>query len=266
MSDASTGQVNTSAAEVYDEFFLPALFGQWAEQVADAAQIEAGQQVLDVACGTGVLARAIAARVVPGGSVVGLDINEGMLAVAARKAPQIQWKRAPAEALPFADNHFDRVVSQFGLMFFQDGRKAVSEILRVLKPGGRLVVAVWATLEATPGYAAITQLLERLFGADVADALRAPFCLGEPMTLAGLFADAGVRTPDLRTLKGTARFPSIESWIFTDVKGWSLADMIDDRQYDRLLQEAKVALSSFVTADGSVMFDAPAHLVIATKD
>ncbi len=265
MSEASKGQVNTGAAEVYDAFFLPALFGQWPERVAEAAQIQPGQRVLDVACGTGVLARAAAARANPGGSVVGVDINEGMLAVAARNAPRIQWQRAPAEALPFADNRFDRVVSQFGLMFFEDRAAAVSEMVRVLRPGGRLAVAVWASLEETPGYAAITQLLERLFGAEVAEGLRAPYCLGERAQLHALFADAGAQAPEVRTLEGTARFPSIESWIYTDVKGWTLADMIDDRQYETLQREAKGALARFVAPDGSVSFAAPAHLVIATK-
>ena len=265
MDNVGKGQVNTSAAEVYDEFFLPALFGQWVEQVADAAQIEPGQNALDIACGTGVLARTVAARVGPAGSVTGVDINPGMLAVAARNAPQIKWENSPAEALPFADNHFDRVVSQFGLMFFEDRPAAVSEMLRVLKPGGRCVVAVWGPLEATPGYAAVTGLLERLFGDDVADALRAPFCMGDAANLHKLFADAGAHAPEVRTLKGTARFPSIESWIYTDVKGWTLADMIDDRQYDKLQQEAQAALASFVTTDGSVEFDAPANLLVASK-
>ena len=86
MDENQTGQVTNNAAETYEEFFVPALFQEWAERVVDAAQIEGGQHVLDVACGTGVLARAAARRVGPKGSVIGLDVNEGMLAVAQRKA------------------------------------------------------------------------------------------------------------------------------------------------------------------------------------
>ncbi len=265
MSDVSKGQVSTDAAEVYDEFFLPALIEQWPSRVAEAAQIQPGQDVLDVACGTGVLTREVATRVKPGGSVVGLDINEGMLAVAALKAPHIKWELAPAESLPFADSQFDRVVSQFGLMFFEDRRKSVSEMLRVLNPGGRVAVAVWASLETTPGYAAITELLEKLFGAAYAEGLRSPYCLGNTEELSALFIDAGAPSPEVQTLDGTARFPSLESWIFTDVKGWTLADMITDQQYETLQQEARPALSQFVLADGSVVFSAPAHIVIATK-
>ncbi len=263
MSEPSTGQVNTRAAEIYDEFFLPALFGPWAGRVAGAAQLR--QRVLDVACGTGVLSRAAASAVEPGGSVVGVDINPGMLAVAGRKAPHIRWEAAPAESLPFDDDAFDRVVSQFGLMFFGQREQAVAEMLRVLRPGGRLVVAVWASLDDTPGYAAITVLLQRLFGAEVADELRAPYSLGDPAALRDLFAGAGADDPRVETLAGTARFPSLESWIYTDIKGWTLADRIDERQYETLQREAPAALSRFVAPDGSVRFDSPAHLVIAAK-
>ena len=93
MDDAERGQVSRSAAEIYDKFFLPALFEQWTPHVADAASIGAGDHVLDVACGTGVLACEAARRVGAGGAVSGLDRNEGMLAMARRKNPAIDWRR-----------------------------------------------------------------------------------------------------------------------------------------------------------------------------
>ena len=161
MAASDRGQVSRSAAEVYEEFFVPALFRQWVQPVADAADIRAGDRVLDVACGTGILARHAATRVGAAGSVCGVDINEGMLAVARREAPEIEWRKGAAEALPFADDGFDAVVSQFGLMFFADQAKAIREMRRVLRPGGRLAVAVWDSLANTPGYAAMTALLQR---------------------------------------------------------------------------------------------------------
>jgi len=265
MDDTLKGQVTRSAAEIYEEFFLPALFQEWATRVADAAQLAPGQQVLDVACGTGVLAREAAKRVAPGGTVSGLDRNDGMLAVARRKAPDLTWKLGMAEALPFADRSFDRVVSQFGLMFFDDRVKALREMGRVLKRRGRLVVAVWNALETTPGYAAMVALLDRLFGQRVAGGLRAPFVLGDATVLRALFEEAGIADVEIRTQVGTARFPSIESWVHTDIRGWTPADLIDDRQYELLQREAAVALRRFVRADGTVAFDAPAHIVTAQR-
>ena len=159
MNDEVTGQVTHSAAEVYDEFFVPALFQQWVGHVADAAAIEPGHRVMDVACGTGVLAREAAKRVSSGGAVTGVDRNDGMIATAAKRAPEIEWRIAQAESLPFEDNSFDTVVSQFGLMFFEDRAQGIAEMWRTVKPGGRLAVAVWDKLENVRGYAVIEKLL-----------------------------------------------------------------------------------------------------------
>jgi SAM-dependent methyltransferase len=233
--------------------------------VADAADIRAGERALDVACGTGVLARAAAERAGQDGIVIGLDINEGMLAVARRNAPNIEWRHGRAEALPFDSNNFDAVVSQFGLMFFEDQPAALREMMRVLRPGGRVAVAVWAALEDSPGYAALTNLLQHLFGDRAADALRARFALANPHILRSLFNEAGIHAAHITTHKGTACFPSIESWIYSDIKRWTLADMIDDTQYEQLLAETRRALQPVVGMDGAVAFSMSAHIATASK-
>ena len=265
MSESERGQVTGNAAEIYEAFFVPALFREWATRVTDAAKIQPGWRVLDVACGTGILARTVEERTGQNGTVVGLDINEGMLGVAKRKAPDIEWRQGQAEALPFDDDSFDAVVSQFGLMFFEDRHAAIREMMRVLKPGGSLTVAVWDTLEHSPGYATVTALLQRLFGSQVAAALRAPFVLGDPQLLHNLFMEAGIPNARITTQAGTARFPSIQQWMYTDVKGWTLANMIDDAQFDLLCTEAERVLQPFTAADGTVAFDLPAHLITATQ-
>jgi SAM-dependent methyltransferase len=259
-TDAERGQVSRNAAEVYDEFFVPALFGEWAERVAGAAGVRRGDRVLDVACGTGVLTRAAHELAGDAGSVVGLDVNPLMLGVASKGAPEIEWREGRAEALPFEDGAFDAVVSQFGLMFFEDRIGALREMGRVAGESGRGAVAVWASLAETPGYASMVGLLERLFGEEVADALRAPFVLGDSGELVGLLEAAGLRGPAVTTVVGRARFPSIESWVFTDIRGWTLADLIDDEQYERLLEAAQSELQPYVTESGSVEFASPAHI------
>ncbi len=263
--ESDRGQVTGTAAEIYEDFFVPALFREWAPRVVDAARIQPGWRVLDVACGTGILARTVAERVGAKGSVIGLDLNEGMLEVARRKAPNIEWRQGRAEALPFDTHVFDATVSQFGLMFFEDRRAALQEMIRVLRPGGHLVVAVWDSLENTPGYATVVALLQRLFGGKVADALRAPFVLGDLQLLQSLLTQAGIPDAEITVEKGTARFPSIRSWMYTDVKGWTLADMIDDAQFELLCQEAEQVLRTYTAADGTVAFSSPAYMITATK-
>jgi ubiquinone/menaquinone biosynthesis C-methylase UbiE len=261
----SEGQVNRSAADIYEEFFVPALFEEWAPRVAKAAQLSPGQKVLDVACGTGVLAREALRSVSPGGAVTGLDRNDVMLTVARRVAPRIDWQFGRAESLPFADGSFDAVVSQFGLMFFEDRAGALKEMWRVLKPGGRLAVAVWGALDSSPGYADMAALVKRLFGDKIADELRAPYVLGDPKALGALFEAAGIPKVKIQTQPGNARFLSLESWVHTDVKGWTLADLIDDRQYQTLQAEAARDLKKHVKGDGTVSFAAPAHIATAVK-
>jgi ubiquinone/menaquinone biosynthesis C-methylase UbiE len=265
MKENETGQINSSAAEAYEEFLVPALFQQWTERVVDAAQIKEGQHILDVACGTGVLTRNAALHVGKKGSVIGLDVNEGMLAAAERKSPQIQWKRGRAEALPFDDRSFDRVISQFGLMFFEDRSGAIREMSRVLVPGGRLAVVVWDALENSPGFAALVALLERLFGAQTAQALSAPFSLGNKEALLALFHDSNLEDVQITTHEGVARFSSISSWIFIETKGWTLGDNINEAEYQHLLKEAERELQHYVVSDGSVAFRIPAHIVTAGK-
>lgn len=261
----STGQVTHDAAQLYERYFVPALFQQWTGPVLDAAGVgTATRRMLDVACGTGVLARAAAARIGADG-VAGLDPNEGMLAVARGESPAIDWRTGCAEALPFEDHSFDAVTCQFGLMFFTDQERGLREMLRVLRAGGRLAVAVWDEQAHAPGFADLTRLLDRIVGREAGDALRAPFSLGNVEALRALFRKADIEDPAIATHRGTARFPTMSSWIHTNVRGWSFSDLVDDAQLAQLLEAAQREMSAYVGGTGEVAFDAHAHIVAATR-
>jgi ubiquinone/menaquinone biosynthesis C-methylase UbiE len=255
-----------SPAEVYDEMFVPALFQQWGPIVADAARIGFGESVLDVACGTGVLACAALERVGPQGTVTGLDRNADMLSVARRKSTRIEWWEGRAESLPFPDEKFDAVISQFGFMFFDDRPAAVREMMRVLRPNGRMAIAVCDALDHSPGYAAFANLLQRLFGDRVADAFRAPFVLGDPERLLSICAAAGIADAKVARHAGRVRFASMRSLISTErACVWTLGGMLDDTQFAELLKEAEPALKPFVGTDGAIAFEMPALILTATK-
>lgn len=256
-----------AGATAYEALHVPALFDEWTSTVLDAAAVGVGHRVLDVACGTGVLARAAVERVGSAGTVTGVDPNPGMLAVARRLSDAVEWEQGAAEALPTSDSSFDRVVSQFGMMFFSDRRQAVKEMLRSLVPGGRVAVAVWDALENSPAYAREVDLLERMAGADAADALRAPFLMGDRSALEQLLSDAGVEEVTGVTPMGRASFPSIRSMVEADLRGW-LPVMGVDLEEDlivAILAEAQQDLSEFVAANGRAEFDSPAHIVSGRK-
>ena len=251
-------------ADIYDELFVPALFQRWAPIVLDEAHVGEGYSVLDVACGTGALALAAADRVGSGGRVVALDPNLEMLAVARHKSGTVEWREGVAESLPFADGNFDAVVSQFGLMFFNDPASALREMMRVLRPHGRLAVAVCDSLDHSPGYATLAGLLERLFGRPVADAFRAPFVLGDPQLLLSICREANIQDAQVHPHTGLVRFASIAALVSTErACAWTLGGLLDDRQFEHLLREAEQALQPFAGPDGAIEFGMPALIVTA---
>jgi SAM-dependent methyltransferase len=253
-------------AEVYDAQFVPALFAPWGPVVVAEAGVREGDRVLDVACGTGALTLAAVDAVGPAGSVVGLDANPEMLAVARRKPVRAEWLEGRAEALPLPDDEFDAVISQFALMFFDDKPRALAEMMRVLRPGGRLAVAVCDAVERSPGYGAFASLLDRLFGREVGDAFRAPFSLGDAGRLGDICREAGIDGAGVVSRNGKVRFRSIDAMVSTErACVWTLGGVLGDDQFARLLEQSRTALAPFVTDDGSIAFDMPSLIVKARK-
>lgn len=255
------------AAEAYEALFVRALFAEWAPRMADAVGVEEGERVLDVGSGTGVLAREVATRIGGDGMVVGVDPNPGMLAVAQSITPAVEWREGVAESLPFPDESFDAAVSQFSLMFFRDQSRAVREMLRVLRPGGRMAVVVWDRLANNPGYGTLVALLDRTAGQPAADGLRGPFALGDRDSLATLFDGAGLRAAEISTHSGTARFPSIRAMVEADLRGWLpvVGVVLPEDLIREILEEAEEALKPYVTSEEAVAFPTSAHIVTARK-
>jgi SAM-dependent methyltransferase len=262
MDDATTGQVTAEAADLYERFFVPALFGQWPPRLLDLAGVGPGDDVLDVGCGTGVLARAAVTRVGAAGRVTGVDVNPGMLAVAAREEPRVEWLRAAAESLPVGEDSADAVVSQFAAMFFTDRAAAVCEMARAVRTGGRVGVATWAGLPDTPGYAAMVGLVRDVVGEEAARALETPFAIGRPEELRALVASSFEEVA-VHVLDGEARFPSIEAWVDTDIHAWTLSDLVDDAGLTELHAAARRRLAHFRDGSGRVRFPAPALVAVA---
>lgn len=256
-----------AAGRGYEGLFVPALFSAWTKHVVEAAGISEGNHVLDVACGSGVLARHARAIAGAQGRVVGLDPAAGMIAAAAEAGPGIEWVQAAAEAIPFSDTTFDAVISQFGMMFFGDKERALSEMLRVVKPGGTLAVAVWDSIANNPAYGDISTFIEEHLGPAAGDALRLPFCLGNAGAVVALVENAGFTDAILTTPAEEARFPNPRTIVEADLRGWLPLFGItpDESTIASILDESDSRLAKYTAASGEAAFAVSAHIIAARK-
>ena len=267
MNNLSIPELKKTASQ-YEKLMVPALFMNWSQRLLDEAGIKPEDRLLDVACGTGIVARNALKR--NGGNgvyVAGLDPNPGMLAVAESITSRAEWREGMAEELPFEDDSFDVVVSQFGLMFFSDRKAALQELVRVLVPGGRLVVSVFDSLDNNPGYRIMTEAFANVAGEEVAQALRAPFSLGDIGELKSLCRASGLTSAEVATYDGKARFPDVRTMVLADVKGWfPLAGIeLTDEQIEEVVHRVEPALQPFISPDGRVEFPMPAHFIKFVK-
>ena len=246
-------QPTGSPAEIYERHMVPAIFASWVPALLDLVMLKPGERVLDVACGTGVVARQAASRVGAGGQVVGLDINGDMLALARALGPAVQWREGNAMALPFAESAFDVVVCQQGLQFFPDSGQALREAHRVLVPSGRFAVAVWCAIESSPGHHALARGLERHVGTEAAGLMHAVYRLGDAQTLQTMLENAGFHDVRVRRAKRVVRFPSPELFVRWIVVGSVLGRagvQVRDESLAALIREVDGALQPYGRADG----------------
>ena len=250
-----------------ESLFVPALFEVWTKHLVDRAGIREGSHVLDVACGTGVLARNALARAGTNGRVVGADPAPGMLAAAKEIEPGIDWVLCGAEALDVDDDTFDCVISQFGMMFFQDRQKSADEMFRAMKPGGSLAIAVWRSVENNPAYADIISVLEEQVGTAAADALRLPYGLGDAGKVTSVLEGSGFTDISVEAKTEFATFPSSRQMVEAELRGWlPLFDIfLSEDQIEDVLIESDNTLGKYASPSGEATFPTSAHIFTALK-
>lgn len=262
MTTEEAFRVSAEEAEVYEAEMVPMLFRRWAALLVDAAGVEAGQAVLDVACGTGIVAREVVDRFAGSGTVVGLDVNEAMLAVARRVCPDVSWRHGDAAELPFAGGSFDVVLCQSGLMFFPDPLRVLRELRRVVRHDGTVALQVWSGLGAQPAYRTFHEIVDRHAGSQAADLINAYFSVGDIPRLTGRLREAGLEVTGTGTHLTPMRLPSVDAAVAAEVKGTPLGGRISDGDYERILADTRAAFARYCDASGGL--ELPIEGVVVT--
>lgn len=259
-------------AETYESYMVPTLFGPFASRLVQILDLRPGDRVLDVACGTGIVARTIAAR--PGHfNITGLDVSGDMLAVARAKARDeghhIDWKQGRAERMPFPDASFDKVACQFALMFFEDRQAALGEMHRLLARGGRVALAVWQGFDRHPFYQTLHHVIEHHLGTS---ALATIFSLGDTDHLRSLMAGAGFDSVHIDQETMRARFPEPDAFlageIDVDTAAIPAMQHLGVRERETIISMIRADMESAlaeVTEDGHVILPFHAHLIQASR-
>jgi ubiquinone/menaquinone biosynthesis C-methylase UbiE len=262
-----------NAAQTYEEFYVANKFRHWAGDLLNRVQPRPGDRILDLACGTGIVARLVAQRLKGQAQVAGLDLNPAMIEVArqmaAREGVEIEWHVGSADQLPFPEGSFDLLLSQQGLQFFPDRAAAAAEIHRVLVPGGRVATATWTAIENNPLSQIMAEVVAHRTGGS---AMELPFALGNREELRAIFTGAGFVDVEIEVVRRTVRFPDpdhfLDGFVTSRTAGIAALQAMNDTDRATLIAEVSADMAEPLRryiVGNEVVYPTEAHIAIARK-
>ena len=246
-------EITDGLVRAHEQYLVPAIYSQWASRVADIAEIEVGHEVLDVACGTGSLARAAQIETGLRGKVVGLDLSEKMLEAARRSSQLIEWRLGDAALMPFDNDRFDRVMCQFSFMFITNRVATIKEMLRVCKPDGMVILAIWGPLQPASAFDDLIRMIREVSGDHAAKKLALPWDLGKPGVMDSLLISSGVNEYECHERVGLARYPSIKAFLEAHLQLAGEFDELNEITYQGILHTAEVRLHKHLSTDRQLL-------------
>jgi SAM-dependent methyltransferase len=260
MSDPTKFDFKTSGnavAQVYEELLVPRIFVPWAKLLLEEEKLSLGETVLDVACGPGTVAHIASERVGLKGKVTAADISPPMLDIARTKlhppnGALIEYVESPTHPLKVSDSSFDVTLCQQGLQFFSEKVEALKEMTRATRSGGRIVVAVWGSLQQNPIFGEICAGLDETLPASIADMMKAPFSLNDPQQLTALTEEAGLKNIEVKTHSLPLIFENGIDQAIRVLDATPLAPQIAElpsEQQDTMVASLKNRLKQFLNGD-----------------
>lgn len=257
MATSKQWQLAREAAERYEHILVPAILGPCAQALVEWSNLQAGEVVVDVGCGTGAAARFAAAYVGPSGRVIGIDVNAGMIEVAKSLPPvqgaAIDWYEQSAFDLPLSDQTADVALCAQTLQFLADRRLALAEMHRVVKPGGRVTLSLWCDIQESPYFNALVEAVAHRIGSDTAAGLGAAFGLTNPNEINSLVSQAGFKAVEVTATQLELDLPPLEEFVPKHISATPMAagySAADPAVRQAVIDDLKTELAQFQHQEG----------------
>lgn len=260
-------QLTDTGPGAYERYMVPIHCETRAKDLLDRVHLQPGEHILDVACGTGIVARHAARRVGVRGKVVGVELNPAMLEVAQQVSAHhepIEYLEGDAGALPVPDAAFDVALCQHAIMFFPDREASVREMHRALKPNGRVAVSVFRSTEFNPAFKHLITALERHAGPDAAEFMRSPFIMESVAQMRTLFEQAGFKEISVVNRIVTLRYPSVAHMVRYETLNIADPALHTTETQEALNREMNTLVEAYID-DYGVVFPAQDYVVVARR-
>ncbi|MDJ0755827.1 MAG: methyltransferase domain-containing protein [Ardenticatenaceae bacterium] len=271
MTTSTQWQLARESAERYQNILTPSILGPFARALVDFADLQKGEQVIDVGCGTGAAARFAAAAVGGSGAVQGLDKNGSMLAVAREQPPvsgaSITWREADAAQLPLNDGSVDVVLCAQTLQFLPEKEKGLAEMRRVVSERGRVALSLWCAIEENPYFDALVSTIDHHIGSETAAGLRSAFGLTNSQEIEDLLRDAAFGEINMSVSQLDLPLPLLESFVPRHISATPMAagfNQADENTQQGVVHSMAARFETHVVENQTII-PFRSHMILVSK-